>query len=95
MRGFLREAGDYHFAHEPTFYAVRAETPLPWQEDRTQTMLWSVPNLNPMGGTRDAENTPTGHGTQKPVAPSGRSRYATTPGPMTGSTTPSAAAAPC
>jgi DNA modification methylase len=29
--------------------------------------VWEVPNLNPIGGTRDAENTVTGHGTQKPV----------------------------
>ena len=65
---FALSRGDYHFAHEPAFYAVRAKPPRPWLGDRTQTTLWSVPNLNPLGGTRDGENTPTGHGTQKPVA---------------------------
>jgi DNA modification methylase len=38
-----------------------------WQGDRTQATLWTVPNLNPMGGTRDGENAATGHSTQKPV----------------------------
>ena len=38
-----------------------------WRGDRTQATLWSVPNLNPMGGTRDGDNAVTGHSTQKPV----------------------------
>ena len=38
-----------------------------WRGDRRQTTVWEVPNLNPMGGTRTAENAVTGHGTQKPV----------------------------
>ena len=29
--------------------------------------MWEIPNLNPMGGTRAADNTATGHATQKPV----------------------------
>ena len=29
--------------------------------------MWEVPNLNPIGGSRSADNTPTGHSTQKPV----------------------------
>ena len=35
--------------------------------DRAQTTVWEVPNLNPLGGTREGENAVTGHGTQKPV----------------------------
>jgi DNA modification methylase len=38
-----------------------------WCGDRRQTTVWEVPNLNPMGGTRSADNAVTGHGTQKPV----------------------------
>ena len=38
-----------------------------WHGDRRQTTVWEVPNLNPMGGTRAADNAVTGHGTQKPV----------------------------
>ena len=56
----------YHHAHEPLFYAVRHGRGSHWRGDRTQTTVWDVPNLNPMGGTRAAENAPTGHSTQKP-----------------------------
>lgn len=59
--------GDYHWQHEPCWYAVRRGQPSHWQGDRTQSTVWSVPNLNPLGGDRDGENAVTGHGTQKPV----------------------------
>jgi DNA modification methylase len=29
--------------------------------------VWDVPNLNPVGGTRTADDAATGHSTQKPV----------------------------
>ena len=29
--------------------------------------MWEIANLNPMGGSRAADNVVTGHGTQKPV----------------------------
>jgi DNA modification methylase len=62
---FALSRGDYHWAHEPVWYAVRG-TGL-WRGDRTQSTVWDIPNLNPMGGTRAADNVVTGHGTQKPV----------------------------
>jgi DNA modification methylase len=64
---FVLSRGAYHYAHEPCFYAVRNGASAHWRGGRTQTTVWSVPNLNPMGGTRDADNSPTGHSTQKPV----------------------------
>lgn len=64
---FALSRGDYHWQHEPCWYAVRRGRPSRWQGDRTQATLWSVPNLNPMGGTRDGDNAVTGHSTQKPV----------------------------
>lgn len=64
---FALSRGDYHFQHEPCWYAVRRGRPSHWQGSRTESTLWSVPNLNPMGGERTGENTPTGHSTQKPV----------------------------
>ena len=51
--------------HEPCWYAVRKGKSAHWQGDRTQTTVWDVPNLNPMGGDRKEKTT--GHGTQKPV----------------------------
>jgi DNA modification methylase len=49
--------GDYHWAHEPCWYAVRAKGH--WTGDRKQTTLWNIPS-----GNQDAK---TAHSTQKPV----------------------------
>ena len=62
---FALSRGDYHWEHEPAWYAVRDGKPSRWRGDRTQSTLWKIPNLNPIGGLRDEEAT--GHGTQKPI----------------------------
>jgi DNA modification methylase len=49
--------GDYHWQHEPCWYAVRTKGY--WTGDRKQTTLWTIPS-----GGQDIE---TVHGTQKPV----------------------------
>ena len=49
--------GDYHWQHEPCWYAVRTKGN--WTGDRKQTTLWRIPS----GG----QDTETIHGTQKPV----------------------------
>jgi DNA modification methylase len=49
--------GDYHWQHEPCWYAVRSKGN--WTGDRKQTTLWSISSRE-----EDAE---TVHGTQKPV----------------------------
>jgi DNA modification methylase len=49
--------GDYHWQHEPCWYAVRSKGN--WTGDRKQTTLWTIPS----GG----QDTDTIHGTQKPV----------------------------
>jgi DNA modification methylase len=49
--------GDYHWQHEPCWYAVREKGQ--WTGDRKQTTLWSIPSRG-----QDAE---TSHSTQKPV----------------------------
>jgi DNA modification methylase len=51
--------GDYHWQHEPCWYAVRKTGRGHWAGDRRQTTLWSIANRD-----QDAE---TVHGTQKPV----------------------------
>ena len=51
--------GDYHWQHEPCFYAVRTGGKGHWNGDRKQTTLWQIPS-------RDQDAT-TVHGTQKPV----------------------------
>lgn len=62
---FALSRGDYHWQHEPCWYAVRSGKRSNWCGDRTQSTLWEVANLNPFGRTEQEEAT--GHGTQKPV----------------------------
>jgi DNA modification methylase len=62
---FAMSRGHYHWRHEPCWYAVRKGRRSNWRGDRTQSTIWEVPNLNPMGGDRNEKVT--GHGTQKPV----------------------------
>jgi DNA modification methylase len=50
--------GDYHWQHEPCWYAVRHDSTGHRNEDRTQTTLWTIPARDDAGH---------GHGTQKPV----------------------------
>ena len=61
---FALSRGDYHWHHEPCWYAVRGGKSSHWCGDRSQSTLWQIPNLNPIGGTGDKV---TGHGTQKPL----------------------------
>jgi len=62
---FALGRGDYHWCHEPCWYAVREGTSSNWCGDRTQSTVWQIANLNPFGGSRQEEAT--GHGAQKPV----------------------------
>jgi len=64
---FVLSRAAYHHGHEPCFYAVRKGRTASWLGGRAQSTVWTVPNLNPVGGDATAENTPTGHSTQKPV----------------------------
>jgi DNA modification methylase len=50
--------GDYHWQHEPAFYAVRTKTKGHWNGDRKQSTLWKIDK---------PQKSETGHSTQKPV----------------------------
>lgn len=50
--------GDYHWKHEPCWYAVRKGQPARRNDDRKQTTIWDIPARDDAGH---------GHGTQKPV----------------------------
>lgn len=60
---FVFSRGDYHWQHEPCWYAVRKKGN--WQGDRKQTTIWSIANASAFRGEKD--DMVTGHGTQKPV----------------------------
>ena len=57
---FVLGRGDYHWQHEPCFYAVRKGATGHWQGARDQSTVWMI------GGGGD-EDAATVHGTQKPV----------------------------
>jgi DNA modification methylase len=50
--------GDYHFQHEPCWYAVRKGKTGHWQGSRTETSLWAIAK---------PQKSESGHSTQKPV----------------------------
>lgn len=60
---FAISRGDYHWKHEPCWYAVRKGQTAKFVGDRTQTTLWEINSLNP--GGRQEERV--AHGTQKPL----------------------------
>jgi len=50
--------GNYHWQHEPCWYAVRRGATAHWNGDRTQSTVWQIPK---------PQTSETGHSTQKPV----------------------------
>ncbi len=60
--------GDYHWQHEPCWYAVRKGAKSGYRGGRKQTTVWDIAGLNPFGrGAVKEEDRHTDHGTQKPV----------------------------
>lgn len=56
---------DYHFKHEPCWYAIRKNANHGWVGDRKQTTIWdAAPPNHIMGGSKEEK---TNHPTQKPA----------------------------
>ncbi len=64
---FILSRGDYHWKHEPCWYAVRKGKPHNFMGDRSQTTVWDIGGMNCFGGSKDKADERTGHGTQKPL----------------------------
>lgn len=62
---FAISRGHYHPQHEPCWYAVKGTGH--WAGDRKQSTVWQITNGTFQGGKAKAEDSKTGHGTQKPV----------------------------
>lgn len=62
---FQLSRGDYHWQHEPMWYAVRNKAK--WQGARDQSTIWDIAGMNPAGRNTDEGNDRGFHGTQKPV----------------------------
>jgi DNA modification methylase len=54
---FVISRGDYHWQHEPCWYAARKGKRHEWSGDRSQSTLWNISHLK----------SETGHSAQKPV----------------------------
>ncbi len=61
---FVISRGDYHYQHEPLWYAVRKGKKHNWQGQRDQSTVWDIHNILTQGKNKEEQ---TGHGTQKPI----------------------------
>lgn len=62
---FVFGRGAYHWKHEPCLYGVKKNNNSDWIGDRTQTTVWDIQNLNPMGG--GDRTSKTMHSNEKPL----------------------------
>lgn len=65
-QNFALSRGDYHWKHEPCWYAVKNGHQHNWKGDRKQCTVWEIANLSSFGKSRD-EDERTLHSTQKPL----------------------------
>jgi len=64
-RSLVMGRGNYHWQHEPCWYAVRKGENGNWTGDRKQSTLWQIENMHATQGNVD--DGKTNHSTQKPV----------------------------
>lgn len=64
---FILSRGDYHWKHEPCWYAVRKGKQHNWQESRTETTVWDIAGMNAFGKSQATGDEQTGHAAQKPI----------------------------
>ena len=65
-QNFALSRGDYHWKHEPCWYAVKKGHNHNWKGDRKQHTVWDIASLNAFGKSKD-EDERTNHSTQKPI----------------------------
>jgi len=63
---FALSRGDYHWQHEPCWYAVKQNCEHSYNGKRDQSTTWEIENNNSFGKSGEKEET-VGHGTQKPI----------------------------
>ena len=63
---FALSRGDYHWQHEPCWYAIKKGHTHNWQGSRKESTLWEIANMAAMGGDR-TQDEKTNHSTQKPL----------------------------
>jgi DNA modification methylase len=63
-QGLVIGRGNYHWQHEPCYYAVKKNGKSHWCGDRTQSTAWFINNASGNGTKDDIDSD---HGTQKPL----------------------------
>lgn len=63
QKGFNR--GDYHYWHEPCWYAVKKSHKHNWQGARDQNTIWEINTI--VSDSENPEEGKTNHSTQKPI----------------------------
>lgn len=64
---FALSRGDYHWQHEPCWYAVKKGHSHNWQGSRKECTIWEIANLNCFGKSKEDGEERTAHSTQKPI----------------------------
>lgn len=64
---FVIGRGDYHWQHEPCWYAVRKGGTGHWASDRKQATIWEINALSGYLQEREGKDAHSIHSTQKPV----------------------------
>ena len=63
---FALSRGDYHWQHEPCWYANKKGSSHNWQGSRKESTVWEISNLSAFGKSSE-EDERTSHSTQKPL----------------------------
>lgn len=64
---FALSHSDYHWKHEPCWYAIKKGHDHNWQGSRKECTIWDISNLNAFGKSREDGEERTAHSTQKPI----------------------------
>ncbi len=64
---FAMSRGDYHWKHEPCWYAVKKGHKHNWQGSRKESTVWEISNLGAFGKSNEEGDERTAHSTQKPI----------------------------
>jgi DNA modification methylase len=64
---FALSRGDYHWQHEPCWYAIKKGHSHNWQGSRKEATIWEISNLNCFGKSKEDGEERTAHSTQKPI----------------------------
>ncbi len=66
-QNFAISRGNYHWKHEPCWYAVKKGHKHNWQGSRKESTVWEISNLGAFGKSNEEGDERTDHSTQKPI----------------------------